>query len=50
MGTQERIFEIRIVSYQGGSVAFQSPSQDLLLFKTLEHVRKVYSRKIMAPA
>jgi hypothetical protein len=50
MGPQERIFEIRIVSYQGDSVASQSPSQDLLLFKTLEHVRKAYSRKIMVLA
>lgn len=31
-------------------MASQSPSQDLLLFKTLEHVRKAYSRKIMVLA
>lgn len=44
------MFEIRIVSYQEGSVAIQFPSQDLLLFKTLEHMRKAYSRKSVVPA
>lgn len=42
MGPQERIFEIRIASYGGGSVASQSPSQDLLLFKTLEHEKGIF--------